>query len=445
MEQLPDALKPKTEDQRDRILGAAYSLPKLSEIPSEFSHTPISIGDQLGSFFCTGFATCGCSALQEGEPLVFEFSYAVNGEIAGSVSMTGYELRTAMQGHRKIGAIAEVDRPLGFKLGNKDESFLADLKNWPDLKDKALKHSKSSFLSVEGPYDAFDNIRAAIWLFRKEKRGVVFGVRWSWPMNNPQINTPNDYGSGHALYACGFKGDYLVVPNSYGRSVGDNGVFYIHRNVINKFVPIYGAFMFVDLTKEEYDQRVEALRNGTVFTILTKISLVIPLLSKLIDAMYPKPVEPAKPIENKPMPEEKVESPAEKLYRVSKASLGKKLSPKNPVLGCAEALNAVHKIAFGDEIGGGVSSSLLWEAIKKRKDFIQTPSYEVGAVIISPTSTKPPSSEIEHGHVGICGNFQIMSNNSMTGMWDTHFTKERWESYFKKVGGYPIYYYRKVA
>lgn len=167
------------------------------------------------------------------------------------------------------------------------------------------------------------------------------------------------------------------------------------------------------------------------------------LLKRIINSLYPmESKEEPKP---EPVIEPKEESPAEKLYRVSKANLGQKLSPKNPVLGCAEAVNAVHKLAFGDEIGGDVSTYRLWEAIKKRKDFIEVPEYEVGAVIISPTGSQPPNSEIAHGHTGICGNFQIMSNNSLTGQWDTHFTKERWNDYYKKVGGYPVIYFRKVA
>jgi len=153
-----------------------------------------------------------------------------------------------------------------------------------------------------------------------------------------------------------------------------------------------------------------------------------------------------KKTENKPMT--KTESPAEILYRVAKSNLGKDVTPNDVVadeVACAETVNAIHKQAFGDEIGGGASTFKMWEAIKKRKDFVEVSGYEVGAIIISPTGTRNRETELTHGHVGICGNHQIMSNNSLTGIWDTYFTKEKWEKYYRDKGAYPIYYYRKVA
>jgi len=137
------------------------------------------------------------------------------------------------------------------------------------------------------------------------------------------------------------------------------------------------------------------------------------------------------------------EKPSEKLYRISKKNLGKDLSPTQNELGCAESINQLHKIAFGDEIGGGSSTYLLWQALKKRNDFVVC-DYEVGAIIISPTGTSRLGGNVK-GHAGVCGKFQIMSNNSLTGLFDTKYTKISWENYFEKKLKFPIYYFRKIG
>lgn len=132
----------------------------------------------------------------------------------------------------------------------------------------------------------------------------------------------------------------------------------------------------------------------------------------------------------------------QKLYQAAKDNIGVSLA-SNPLLGCAEVVNGVHKQAFGDEIGGGTSTYLLWEALKQRTDFEEVPVYEVGAIIISPTGTQPANSRLTHGHVGICGHYEIISNNSLTGKVDTYFTYDKWVEFYQTYGGYPVYFFRK--
>lgn len=132
-----------------------------------------------------------------------------------------------------------------------------------------------------------------------------------------------------------------------------------------------------------------------------------------------------------------------KLYLVAKTNIGEEIA-QNKELGCAETVNALHLLAFGNEIGGGASTYQLWQALKSRPDFQEIPDYEAGAIIISPTGTQPAASRLAHGHVGICGYFQIMSNNSLTGVLDTQWTRSSWEQFFGGYGGFPIYYFRKL-
>lgn len=265
-------LNPLPKDDRDFALGAIITLPKLAELPREFRHEPLGIKQQFGTDMCTAFSTCAASELQEGVQLVPEYQFALIKELmGGDINAFGADLRVAMKSHVKIGAIEEKDRPAGFSLTEKDEAILRRIENWPqDLKDKALIHAKGSFFSLTGPYDAFDNIRATIWHFREEKRVPVYGVRWAWDLNEPFIKTVKDGGTGHAIYATGWMESggipYLVIPNSFGTENGDNGYFYMSREVVNAFVSIYGAFIFIDMTKEEYQQRLRDRSNISIFS-----------------------------------------------------------------------------------------------------------------------------------------------------------------------------------
>lgn len=63
-----------------------------------------------------------------------------------------------------------------------------------------------------------------------------------------------------------------------------------------------------------------------------------------------------------------------------------------------------------------------------------------GDIIMSPTGYGKKS--MPNGHVGIVGKYQVMSNNSRTGKWDTHFTQQTWRDRYETKGGYPVIFYR---
>ncbi|MDP1570821.1 MAG: hypothetical protein Q8L86_12555 [Vicinamibacterales bacterium] len=271
-------LKPLSVDPRDRSLGAAFRLPPLSELPSSFRHVPLSIKDQGVSDLCTAYATCGASELQEGVELCPEYSFAVTKDLMGDPEEWGADLRVAMKSHVKVGAIEKGHISAIPAVPRR-------LSSWPaDLKDKAVVHAKGSFMEITGPYDHFDNIRAAIWLFRNEKRAVPFGVRFGWPLDQIMMNEPNDAGEGHAMYAVGWDllvhDDYLVVVGSAGRGAGSNGIHYFSRSIINKYVALYGAYMFADLTKEEYLARIKPRIEWSIVGILRAVKQILAALVK---------------------------------------------------------------------------------------------------------------------------------------------------------------------
>mgnify|MGYP001557776439 CR=1 FL=1 len=304
MEQkLYGGLIPLKPDPRDFQLGAAFDLPKLSELPESFELEPYSILNQGNSDQCTAFATAGASALQEGIGLVSEYNFAISKVLSGNLEAWGQDLRTAMKTHQHFGTIEEKDRPQGFSILEKPPEFLKDIKNWPDreiLEIKALVHAKNSYVQVTGLYDSYDSIRAAIWKFRAEKRAVCVGLIWSWG-TTPNLDGISDQGFGHALMATGWEGDRIVLVNSWGEGAGDKGKHYATREIINHYTKIYGSFMFIDLSPEEYLKRLKNFGQSWINRAYSKILEVLRAILVNMQVapnmpLNPNPLDPAPPI-----------------------------------------------------------------------------------------------------------------------------------------------------
>lgn len=303
-------------DERDFSLGAAYILPKLSELPRNFRHDILLIKNQGSNDKCSAYATCGISELQENVELCPDYSFALSKAISGDPNAWGQNMRTAMQSHQKFGAIEESVSP------NVPDPDGRKIENWPvELKDKALIHAKSSYMEVDGPYDHFDNLRAAIWHFRAQKRVPGIGLEWSWPLENQIMYEYLDKGFGHMLYAIGWQEmddlPYLVVVNSYGEKAGEEGIHYFSREVVNKAVDIYGSFMFVDMTKEEYLERIKPQVQSFIVRALSFIrDLLISLQKQTIPVPAPAPIPPLEP---SPTPTPEPESVKDHAYYVALA------------------------------------------------------------------------------------------------------------------------------
>lgn len=244
-------LKPLPPDARDLSVGALYTLPKLSDVPDDFDIAhDVEIKDQRESDFCSAYASTSASELQEKVLLEPAWSFAMSKTLSGDVEEWGQDLRTIMKTHVKFGALECRHSP--YSIDNRSADFLRRIENWDDaLRAKALEHKKASFMDCKGQYDAFDNLRASMWRFRKEKRAVVSGLLWGWNTKVERINDVGNPQGGHAILYRGWKGEYLRMQNSYGEEAGRNGVHLVHRNVVNKYVSIYGAFMFQDISVEE--------------------------------------------------------------------------------------------------------------------------------------------------------------------------------------------------
>ena len=132
------------------------------------------------------------------------------------------------------------------------------------------------------------------------------------------------------------------------------------------------------------------------------------------------------------------------LYETAKASLGRDASPldrANDALGCAESVNAIHKKAFGFEIGGSTSTALLFEALVDSPYFDRVSNPLPGDVIISPTGSG--NGRVAHGHTGIVAKQGIMSNDSDTGTWELNYTMDMWKRYYGQKGGFIVAFFRR--
>lgn len=274
-------LKPLPPDHRDFALGALVRLPALEELPPEFVYEGLPIKYQGQTDWCTAFATCLASEAQEEEPLEPAWSFAAGKELSNDVNEWGQDIRMAHKAHQEpFGALAVKDNP--FAPDEKDATFLRHFENWPEnLRNKALVHAKKSYVAVTGPYDAFDNIRASMWLYRTECRLVTFGVTFGWNIADVYLEEVVRGGFGHAMAVVGWAvrgGDtWLVVQNSYGTEAGEKGRHYVSRKVINHFASLYGLFMFVDHTPEEIkymlDNKVKISDNWLMVLVKAVLTL----------------------------------------------------------------------------------------------------------------------------------------------------------------------------
>lgn len=289
MDRVPGGLLPKTKDKRDFDLRVAgISLPKLSDLPEIFElDDPFEPYDQTEyADFCSGAMVAELSSLQEGVRLFFPFAFAAGKACSGEdVNSWGNDMRSAFRGQVKYGCPAESDVPDWLK--SKPASFLRDIKNYPsEVLEKALLHAKNSFFDVTGPYDPFDNIRAAIYKFAQDKKGVGIGLMWKWPLSDTDPIDYNRDGVGHAM---GITKGWVVrhgvpklkVKQSYGPLAGDGGYVYLPRDIINKNVPVFGAYMFQDMTKEEY-----LARNRSFFS--KQLDSIVGLFKLLVETLFPQ-------------------------------------------------------------------------------------------------------------------------------------------------------------
>lgn len=427
-------------DRRDFHVGALFKLPTVEELPSEFTLQVLSIKNQDkegDDDACSAYMADGMSELQEGIELWPKWGFAASKQISGGNDDWGQDLRTAF---KRLTTYGSVPKNLAVKVKKPRylDSYPAELIN------TARKYKKQSYLKVSptNGMDAFDTIRATIWRFREEKRAVGFGVDWGWSPTAKIINTIKT-GGGHALYTPGWKQiddqPHLISPNSYGTGVGDNGVHYFSREVINHYYGKYGAYMVADMPREEVEYMLE---NG----IKSEDSWIVALLKVVKSFIY----NPSFTSEEKDFlinqtslivkqKVDMVQSPTEKLLLAATEWLGKDASPHDSApddLGCAESVSMIIRSSVNSDFPICLSTADL----KKQLDKYFKPTLDIkpGYVLVSPTGLG--NGNVSNGHTGIfLTSDRIASNSSKTGLWTDNYSLAEWIAYYRTKGDYPLF------
>lgn len=151
--------------------------------------------------------------------------------------------------------------------------------------------------------------------------------------------------------------------------------------------------------------------------------------------------------EKYPEPLMEKESNREKLYRVSKESIGTDLTPDDKIddtVACVAQFQAVYKKAFGTYMGSGpalYSTKYLVEELRKNPDVVAIPWEDVvyGDIVCFGTGeNKYNNAPNIRGHVFVAGKNDWMSNNSQTGLWSAHKTRTQIQDYYITFCGFPV-------
>jgi hypothetical protein len=136
---------------------------------------------------------------------------------------------------------------------------------------------------------------------------------------------------------------------------------------------------------------------------------------------------------------------SERMYNTAKSLLGQIRGADDAADGygafaCAESVNHVARVALGTSIGGGASTAAMYTVLTTSNRFQEITQPLPGDIVISPTGTSTIN-PAWHGHVGICGEYGILSNNSEDGVFSENYTQETWEKSFA-ARGFPTFYFR---
>lgn len=249
------------EDERDFSFGSVYGLPELSDLPSKYKTSdPLKIKDQGDTDLCTAFAITSVSEDQEQTTLSPEYQFAMTKQIIGKPDGWGADLRSACKAIVKFGSLPDFRVPDDLKLnGNRDK--IADWTNWPKgIGLYAKTHRKKSYFKIPSHMLPFDAMRAVLWQTRKEERSIFTGASWQtqWTTaNGGYVNDADGVPSyGHAFKIFGWENEYLLAHLSNGTEVGDHGLFYFHRNAVNK-VFTFSGYTLQDIDPEKAKWHIE--------------------------------------------------------------------------------------------------------------------------------------------------------------------------------------------
>jgi hypothetical protein len=283
-------LKPLPPDTRDFKFGAVYTLPKLSELPTEYILMwPLKIRDQKETDYCAAEAFASVSEDQEGVELDPLYQFYLAKQLDGDPNGWGVNLRVIAKSGTKFGSLEA--RYAQYTIDSPRSEIVTGTKYTEGMRQLATQHKKESFMFINGPYDTFDNLRATLWKKRFYNQSVLTGLSWCQEWTKAPsgvIDFPGTPGYGHAFKIFGWKQikgkPYLVAQLSNGTEIGDRGIFYFSREIINSDLK-FGSLVFTDLPVEDakyyLDNKIKADTNWLIQLLKLLLNLLVEKLKTL--------------------------------------------------------------------------------------------------------------------------------------------------------------------
>lgn len=171
----------------------------------------------------------------------------------------------------------------------------------------------------------------------------------------------------------------------------------------------------------------------------------------------PIPTNPMEPEESPAVSPEVLKQPAivsvaltnaQCLYNTAYSSIGRDMSPNDVApdnLACMESLDGVWFAAFGSHLlasADRLSTARGYASMLTDPRLKQIGIPVIGCIVIDPTGTSTKGAE--HGHTGIWGAEDVMSNDSNSGLWRANYTHEAWRQVFEVTLGFKSHYFLPV-
>lgn len=221
-----------------------------SILPETLGRTLRPVEDQKATLRCTGYGTAVNGGYIKGTRFHPDWQAAKIGQLQGStVDINGGDPNMAMRSERDCGYLPH--DATQYSLDNAPMGLTGWQSYDPALDKVAIDNHVAGFVTVDGPYDTFGNIKSALALAYDKATGLGAAVQafgkwyedWSFTAGGiiPQTYDATKYGYHHYLFVdfCVIAGvEYLVVHNSGGVLMGKGGFQYMPREVVNReFVP----------------------------------------------------------------------------------------------------------------------------------------------------------------------------------------------------------------
>lgn len=289
----------------------------------------------------------------------------------------------------------------------------------------------------------------------KERSKSLYETVLSWALNILRPTTSIKTVVIEELDNEGYDGTILFLDKSktkededlFGQHTFKNGKAYIEIYNSNRYYRMKpNGTKFV----ESYvTNRIGSLSTATTHSLLHEIFHALSYHYKVSDRLHYYIEEGQFDSYKKYLDDnKKVLSNADLLYLTALKCLNKDVTPDDVVddeFACAAQVNAVYKKAFGEEIGGGASTYNLYKALVQHRGFRRTDNPKRGDIVISPTGYQGVGGTLPHGHVAIMGeNGIIMSNNSLTGLFEENYTVSSWIKKYVEKGKFPMFYFTRI-